>query len=400
MSVLPAGQPLRQVIPDLDDLLYDPAGYLGQAPLEIRPRQTYGLAALFGIAGAGCLLACAATGEWRDEKLLIGIGMLLASLVWLGWSLRMRGHALVLHPDGLEVKYLDSTVWCPWALFHADGVPFVPETDSPRVGLILPINPEAVPFVELRRHETCVAHGSQVKGPQFTFTAPDEIVLPGRYEIRAGELGGLLLHLGSRLGRQQPSGTPPPEAYQGQISLRPSGPDVNGWITVPLTRLVLPPRCCDCGEPTGETMRYHVTSRWDWITALFVPTRTLEVHVPTCSACQERLRQQMHLSGVRGMVLGSVLALGLTGVYAWQEGMRGGDVIGLLLTGALAVGALVGLLVGTTASRRPPAELRNFSPSRGLVTARFRDPEYAKQVLALVRAGEKVRFHETEPEER
>jgi hypothetical protein len=400
MSVLPAGQPLHRVIPDLDDLLYDPTAYLREAPVEIRARQTYGLAALFGVAGVGCLLACAATGEWKDEKLFIGLGLLLAAVVWLSWSLRMRGHALVLQPEGLEVKYRDTTVWCPWALFNAEGTPFVPDTDSPRIGLILPVDSEAVPFVELRRHETCVAHGSQVKGPQFVFTARDEVVLPARYEVRAGDLGGLLLQLGSRLGRQRPRGTPPPEAYSGQEAERPAEPDGNGWITVPLTRLVFPPRCCDCGTATGETMRYYVGARWDWVTGLFVPTRALEVQVPTCLACQDKLRQQTHQGGVRGMIFGSLFALGVSLAYVWQEGLRRVDLIGFLAAVSLAVGALLGFLVGTAASRRPAAELKNYSPSRGFVSARFRNPEYASQILALVRAGEKVKSSEVESDQR
>src|SRR5262245_35920040 len=130
MSVLPQGRSLRQFFPDLDELLYDPAGYLAAEPVAIGPRRVYGLAALFGAAGAGLLAWCAAIGEWQDERLLMGIGLLLGASVWLGWSLRLRGHEIVLHPDGVEVKYRGTAVWCPWALFNAEGLPKVPATDD------------------------------------------------------------------------------------------------------------------------------------------------------------------------------------------------------------------------------------------------------------------------------
>src|SRR4051794_27150247 len=38
MSLLPAGRPLQQVVPDLDDFLLDPASYLREAPLVVGPR--------------------------------------------------------------------------------------------------------------------------------------------------------------------------------------------------------------------------------------------------------------------------------------------------------------------------------------------------------------------------
>ncbi len=79
----------------------------------------------------------------------------------------MRGHSLVLHPDGVEVKYRDTTVWCPWALFNVDGHAFVPDGDSPRVGLTLPVAREAIPFVELRREDTPIAHGAEIKARQW-----------------------------------------------------------------------------------------------------------------------------------------------------------------------------------------------------------------------------------------
>ena len=70
----------------------------------------------------------------------------------------------MLYPEGVEVTFRDTTVWCPWALFNVDGKAFVPDVDSPRVGLTLPIAPQALPFVDLRRDDTPIAHGAGGEG--------------------------------------------------------------------------------------------------------------------------------------------------------------------------------------------------------------------------------------------
>jgi hypothetical protein len=142
MSVLPAGRSVQQVIPDVEELLSDPAGYLHEGPVVIGPRQMYGLAAIFGIAALGCFGYSVWQGKFDPEAVSIGIGLALGALVWLSWSLLMRGHELTLLADGVEFRYRDSVVWCPWALFNSGGVPFVPDADNPRTGLTLPVDAE------------------------------------------------------------------------------------------------------------------------------------------------------------------------------------------------------------------------------------------------------------------
>src|SRR5262249_19517679 len=139
MSVLPAGRPLSQAVPDLDELLADPRAYLEGGPLAFGPRRMYGLAALFALPGVALLVSCALTGHPDGERIALGVALLVGSAVWFGWSLLMRGHEIVLHPDGVEVSYRGSTVWAPWALFNVAGRPFVADADSPTVGLTLPV---------------------------------------------------------------------------------------------------------------------------------------------------------------------------------------------------------------------------------------------------------------------
>ncbi len=390
MSVLPAGQPLARFLPELDDFLYDPRGHLQEAPLVIGPRRMYALAALFALPGLAFLASCAVAGKGDGERLALGLGLLLGALVWLSWSLMLRGHSLVLHPDGLEVNYRDTTVWCPWALFHVDGEPFVPESDSPRTGLTLPVAPEAVRFVEFRRHGATVAFGAAVRGRQWQFNSGDEVVLPARYEVAAGDLGQLLLQLGRRLGRELPRGAPPHAAERtASLDEVRVTPDRAGWITVPLTRLSFPPVCCDCGERTDATLRVGVEATGDRLLGLFAQqVRPLELGVPVCAACQARLRQNVHRGGVRGMAFGAaVLAvLGLIGALAVGPG---GGQLGAVLAldlGFAAVGGLVGFLLGTSAAHRPPVELCRYSPSRGTVAVRFRNLDYTALVLETMQA--------------
>lgn len=397
MSVLPAGQSLSRFVPDLDELIENPRTYLSQGPLTIGPRQMYGLAFLFGFAGSAFLLSCllippANRGEALGERLALGLGLLMGSCVWLGWSLRMRGHSLLLRPEGVEIKYRDTVVCCPWALFNVDGHAFVAGGDSPRVGLTLPIAAAAVPFVELRRDDTPIAHGVEVRAPQWNFVGADSAVLPARYEVMAGELGELLLHLGRRLGRELPRGAPPPQAYATDaIPDLPPAPDASGWITVHLTRLAFPPQCCDCGEATQRTMSFRIAARGDALLSILVQSgEPLEMEIPVCDACQQRIRQRQHQGGLRGMQMGGVLFGLLALLAAWSEGWRDGSLLLVIGLAAASAGALGGFILGTLASRRLPAELSGYSPSRGTVRLRFRHPEYAAGVLAAMRTQTKT----------
>lgn len=393
MSVLPAGQSLSRYVPDLGELVNNPRAYLVQEPLTIGSRQMYGLAALFGFGGLAFLLSCllidpADRGELLGERLALGIGLLLGGCVWLGWSLRLRGHSLVLHPDGVEIQYRGETVWCPWALFNVDGHAFVPGGDSPRVGLTLPVAEAALPFVELRREGTPIAHGAEVKAVQWQFVGNNSVVLPARYEVMAGELGELLLLLGRRLGRELPKGVPLGEAHAiTRLDDLPAAPDADGWITVHLTRLAFPPQCCDCGERTARTMSFHIAARGDTLLNILVPAREpLEVAIPVCESCHQRIREQQHRGGMRGLQIGAFLFCGLALLLAWSEGWQDRSLLLVIGLAALAVGGLSGFLFGTLAARRLPAELSGYSPARGTLSLRFRHPEYAASVLAAMRA--------------
>jgi hypothetical protein len=379
MSVLPSGQPLHRALPDLEDLMADPGSYLRAAPLAFGPRRMYGLAGLFALPGVAFLVSCV-VGQPDGERVAMGVGLLVGALVWLTWSVMMRGHEIVLHADGVEVVYNDASVQAPWALFHVEGRPFVPDSDGPRAGLTLPINPAAIPYVEMRRGDMVIAYGLQVRGPQWAFNGRDEVVLPARYEITASDVGELLLFLGGRLGRELPAAPPPPEAELPPLE-PPAAPDPAGWFTVPLTRLRLPPCCARCEGPRDDSLPLPVVPRGDWLTGpLLGGLRQYQVLVPVCEPCRDAILRRQRANTALGLVVGGVLgatAGALLGGWL-TEGTRAGLALGALL--GLLVGSWVGSVVAISRSRAMPVQVRRFSPSRGVLQVRCDNPNIAAMV--------------------
>lgn len=133
-------------------------------------------------------------------------------------------------------------------------------------------------------------------------------------------------------------------------------------------------------------MSFPIASRWDTVGGLAIASsQPLEVPIPLCETCQQRIRARQHHGGMRGMQVGAILFTALAMLLAWSQGW--GDVSLLLVVGlaALAVGGLTGFLLGTLLSKRLPAELGRYSPSQGTLAMRFHHPEYAARVLAAMR---------------
>lgn len=384
MSVLPEGRSLRQALPDLDDLLADPHAYLSEAPLAIGPRRFYRWAGLFALPGLALLLSCVLEGKADGERIALGVGLLAGSLLWLGWSLWLRGHELVLCPDGIEVNHGDTSVWAPWALFRTQGRPFVVASDSPRAGLLLPINPAVVPLVEWRRHGMVLTTGSEVSGPQWRFTGLGEACLPARYEIEARDLGELLLWLAGQLGQSLPAAPPSPA-----VPLVARDADPAGWFRVPLTRFRLPTCCCGCGGPRDTVLPVRLVPRSDQVLGFLTGTyRAVEVGVPLCETCREAVARRQRSGGLRGLLAGLMLGAGggsLAGAW-WSEGGTPYIYLGAVL--GLSVGALVGSVVGLALSRRLPVRFRRYDPLQATVSVRFDNPVIAENVLAALHEQE------------
>ncbi|MFO0879711.1 MAG: hypothetical protein U0840_20380 [Gemmataceae bacterium] len=390
MSLLPQGQQLSRVLPDLDEMLEDPQAYLNEAPLAFGPRRMYGLAWMFGVPGAGLLALCAYQGKPDGERIAMGVGLLVGSALWFGWSILLRGHEMVLHADGVEFTHFDTSVWVPWGLFHVEGRPFVPESDSPQAGLTLPIDPKMVPYVRMRRHGMDVAFGRNVDAPQFHFSGRDEIILPARYEISALDIGELLLVLGHRLGSEPPRDPPPHDAEM----LEPAAvatTDPSGWITLPLTRLRMPTCCARCGGPRDHTLKLQISAPGDWALAVLPGgPRGIEMLVPVCEVCKDVIESRQRRGGFLGMALGAVIgtAVGVTLAVLLGEARDASLWVGTAF--GLVVGTMLGTALGLSWSRRLPVRVKNYSPSRGIVSVRFENPEIAAGVVENLRQRDRV----------
>ena len=122
-------------------------------------------------------------------------------------------------------------------------------------------------------------------------------------------------------------------------------------------------------------------------TPVTVPaSEPLEVEIPVCEGCQQRLRERQRRGGVLGMQAGAFIFCALALLLAWSQGLQDRSVLLVIALATLSVGGLGGFLIGTLASKQLPAELRGYSPSRGTLSLRFRHPEYAAGVLAAMRA--------------
>ena len=202
---------LQRVLPDLERLRADPAAVLDEGPLTIGPARRYGTGVALGLlaSGPGLLIALLVFVALvdppqgppnRSPAIQATLGALLVGVplgsIWLvlRW---LRGGHLVLHRQGVELRYRRWTVFCPWELFDRDGLPEQQRRDRLR----LPIAPAAVPYVvATRRDGYCLPEGQLIRTRQFRLCSPNEAVLIALYEVRLAEIGPLLLHLGRILG--------------------------------------------------------------------------------------------------------------------------------------------------------------------------------------------------------
>lgn len=368
MSLLPTGAPLESALPDLEELLHDPDGYLRAAPLSLGPPNVAVFAAL--LAGLGGLLLSSGWGASLDN-LRVGVGLvvILIALGLLVWSLMLRGYEMVLRPDGVELIDGDTSVWAPWEVFHVRGRAVV----SDRGPLVVPINAAAVDRVELRRGGRVEARGREVASRQWHLLGPDEAMLAVRYQVRAQDVAELLQFLGRKLGQAPPPGQPEPPPI-----------DPAGWFVVPLAHLRLPPCCTSCGGTQDDVLRVRVMARGDTLLGPFLAGEQKELAIPVCASCKARLERGQRWGGMIGLASGAVLGALAGGVIGGLagDGARLHLVVGTL--GGLMLGALVGSLAGLSLTRLP-VRLRRYSPSRGVVSVQFESPAIAARVLGPLR---------------
>jgi hypothetical protein len=384
-------RPVSTVVPDLEELLLNPQQTLAGRQIVIGPGTRLGSPIVL-VTTLGLLVWYCTILRWGLLVALIQRGpnqmiawaglVVLPSLVLLGLACfagyQARGGRMVLSERGVELHYRGTVVVCPWQLFNTPGQPVFPRRDL----LILPVDPAAVPLVEAYRGGHLVAVGMDVDTKQLQLPSPAEALLLPLYRINALVLGKIVLHLGRVLGAATPNAARPQGLRRTELAEDVSGGNSDGWITIPLTRLVFPPRCCACGAPTRGRQKFSAHELSLDPGRLLHPTLSESVHVwvPVCYACQTANQRRVFHAVVYGFGIGLLLvSMSVGGARLWP----GNLIIAYLVMFSLFLGPLLGGVIGyyLGRARSQPVQLRHYEPANGTVSIRFRRPGYAEQVL-------------------
>jgi hypothetical protein len=236
-------------------------------------------------------------------------------------------------------------------LFQATGTPYQP--DHKRV--ILPAN-DRTPVAESDADGNVAARpAAEVKGKSLAACADGQVALYDLYEVRLGELGELLLHLGRQLGDGTTAGGD--EVVSASVPLATN--EANGWLRVCLTRLPFPPVCTGCGGQTTEAIQHTLDT-----------THAVHIDVPLCQPCQADRRRGRTRALLLGLGLGMAPALlwvVVAGLFLDPLDLCVG--VGLLLPLGLFAGLIGGL---ATRDRADPVRFRDYSAGAGTVAMRLR----------------------------
>jgi hypothetical protein len=356
--------PLRQAVPELPRLRADPRASLTEREVVFGPRRPYAVATVLGlIAGVVVLVGfvMSALDRPRNQPVepwyFAAAGACVLVTVAAGTALLLhwlRGGAAVLRAEGVEFVYRGRSVFCPWALFQTPGLPYQP--DHKRV--ILPAN-DATPVAVADADGNVTARpAAEVKARPLSACADGQVALADLYEVRLGEFGELLLHLGRQLG----------DAPLHQVGVNGAAvagplplvtPESDGWLRVRLTRLPFPPVCSGCGAATAEVVRHVIDA-----------AHAVQIDVPMCGACQAERRRRRTRAVLIGLGAGAVPAILWT--LAASPFLDGVDLcvgIGILGPAGLFFGLIAGLLAR---DRADTARFRDYSPAAGTVAMRLR----------------------------
>jgi hypothetical protein len=389
---------IRQALPDLETLLYDPRTALGGQEVLIGPSRKYATSLVWGLVLSlgvwiGVVIFVVAVinprnafpGRQGQVDLLLMIGLVALQVGAIALVLRLvRGGWMILTERGVELRYRGQEVFCPWTLFNTPGQPFTPARDQ----VVFPVAPRALGLVQARHNGSVVAEGIRVKTRQLWFRSAHEGVLRDLYEVPVEELVKVLLFLGralgeSALGAIRSLDFPLTEGAESE----PARLDPDGWVTVSLTRLVLPPQCCACGAATAGRQKFTAVEPFLSLGRLGHPIRreSISIWVPVCYPCQTANKLKFQQAILNGLSLG-ILLLFLAGLARclWPANSW----LLLVFMVALLFAPLGGGMAGYQAGRQRslPVRLRDYSARKGTIAIHFRRMEYTEQMLAAIRA--------------
>jgi hypothetical protein len=384
-------RPLSRVVPDLDQLLAEPASFLRSREVTIGPWRRFGTVFTLGIPGLALAASPIVVGHllfqensigWREFSIfwLIGVGAILGVI----WSLvRLRGGSCVLTPQGVEMHYRSVVVSCPWSVFNSAGRAVIAGPFGQNQ-LELPVAASAATDVEARKHGSVISTGIQVKTPQLKFRSNDEIILKGLYCIPLADLGWLLQRMGSELGEAKSSVATVTSAPVPKEAAKAEGDD---WFRVSLTRLSFPPQCCRCGASTEESSEFRgYLSLTTMITSAQLNSpECIRVWIPLCGSCRKATARRFRNLVVRCVLMGGLIGAATGWALGSANAQAGnGTLLFVVLVGG--AGSWLGWFFGTRWARKmtAPVELRDYRPREGTVRIRFREnPGYGVQTLGL-----------------
>jgi hypothetical protein len=211
---------LPRAVPELDQLLADPAGTLARQEVVIAPARRYFTAllaaVLFGLLGGGLVLVLVVGWVlWLFEMfapqanpvpaLRWGILVYLAVVPPLALWRCLRAFPagpLVLRSEGVEMRYGDVRVCCPWAVFNAAGDVSL---SSDREHALIPVSPTAVHLIEVQTGAAPAVRGRPPRGRPLLLADSRRAWIEDLYEVECLEVGKLLLYLGLSLGASAPA---------------------------------------------------------------------------------------------------------------------------------------------------------------------------------------------------
>jgi hypothetical protein len=197
------------------------------------------------------------------------------------------------------------------------------------------------------------APASEIKTKPMVGTVEGQVALADLYEVKLGELGELLLHIGRQLGDGRPvviGG--PADAPTVSVPLATAQP--GGWMKVRLTRLPFPPVCVGCGLVSRDSIAHTLDV-----------SRSVQVEVPLCQPCQADRRTRRRRAVIFGLAAG--LAPGLIGIAVGAPFLDAEElaIVGLLM---FPVGIVCGLVVGLIVREvREPVRFKDYSAASGTV---------------------------------
>lgn len=402
---LDQGRSLHEVIPRIDELLADPAAYLVQEEVRIRRDPVSWLWFVIpSIMVALTVPAALQTRTWDAEAwLALGLWMVAVCLVYevvgyWAWPVRVE---IILSASGIAIHHGRRTIRAGWALFATSGAAIVgPVSFAIGKVITVPVNPGAIPHVELFQDGQRTAVGREVQTRVFRVFSDGEIQLTDWFDANPTELGLLLLVLGNAITRPIDQDAPADTAIQAAPSAQaitaapslgapvplPAGEnerwqavemDLAGWLRVPLTRLVFPRICCNCCRPTGDARVRAVDPALPWILEPFLVFQNdrekLHVEIPWCGTCFHQHRKRFWAGGLYGALGGAVVGLGL-GVLLDAPVFQ--FVLGFLF-------GVIGMKLGAALADRPPFEAQHHVKEQK-IAFRFTHPAFAHELMEAV----------------